>query len=293
MSESEDGKKFSDLNHLNLRPDTKKMERYIPISISITRFASFLAWTGMVSSIIFSIVSLDVIFMPLAMGFAHVCHLYSHYGGLCGTMYGVGVPSLVLNIGMFIYCFKLWGTIRRNDVTRMRKLVKIGCYIMGGLELVVCAAGVITPLGFIIYLNLGYLRYPYISGFLTIPIIIFAIFGSITSLMIHGVRKFKISLVNVNIIFKIVLFFLLVITALISVIMSSLNYTGMGGIAVLSNINVFLLYGFFFLYYNGYIVLQYNLMLGNMTEEGSMDLTHSNIQFSNNVYFIEDTVKKW
>merc|ERR1712154_112169 len=138
----------------------------------------------------------------------------------------------------------LWGTIRRNDMIGMRKLVKIGCYIMGGLELVVCAAGVIIPLGFIIYLNLGYLRYPYISGFLTIPIIIFAIFGVFTSLMIHGVRKFKISLVNVNIIFKIVLFFLLVITALISVIMSSLNYTGMGGIAVLSNINVFLLYGF-------------------------------------------------
>ena len=309
---SEDGNNSSNLNLLNWRPETKKMVRYMPISISITRCASFLAWTGMVTSIIFSIASLDVIFTPLAMGFAHVCHLYSH----CGIMYGVGVPVLVINIGMFIYCFKLWGTIRLNDMSGMRNLVKIGCYIMGGLELTVCAAGVITPLLLIIELNLGYpyidifpyinsliylfpingllivpilifetlimplgsiidiyLRYPnidtfpYINSLLAVPIVMFAVLALFITSMLHGVRKFKITLVKVNIIFKIVLFVLLVLRTLISTIMSSLNYPRMGGTVVLMDINFFLLYSFFYIYYNSYIVLQYNLMLGNMTEK--------------------------
>ena len=49
-----------------------KMTRYLP-GISIIRFASFLAWTGLVSSLIFILGSLDMIFTPLALGF----HYYS------------------------------------------------------------------------------------------------------------------------------------------------------------------------------------------------------------------------
>merc|ERR1719209_1749993 len=73
-------------------------------------------------------------------------------------------------------------------------------------------------------------------------------------------------------------------------ILYSLYFPPMAGIVVLTSINYFLFYSFFYIYYNGYIVLQYNLMLGNMTEERSMDLAHDNMQFSNKIYFNESTV---
>ena len=58
----------------------------------------------------------------------------------------------------------------------------------------------------------------------------------------------------------------------------------------MSDVNVFLIYSFFYFYSNGFIVLHYNIMLGTHTEENSMDLNQSNVNFSNNVYFNENMV---
>merc|ERR1711874_745482 len=130
--------------------DDWKMTRYIS-GTSIIRFSSFLAWTGLVSSLLFILGSLDMILTPLAVG----VHSYysrgcSHYynTSICGTFYGVGTVTLVMNIGMFIYSFKLWKAIRSDKMKDM-----------GSLELVTTvAAGVMTPM-FIIaieYLNSYY-----------------------------------------------------------------------------------------------------------------------------------------
>ena len=74
------------LNILNQTPEnSKKMRRYIT-GMSITMFASFLAWTGMVLGIIFSVTSLYVIFLPLVLG------------SLSGIMYGVGFPFFFINV---------------------------------------------------------------------------------------------------------------------------------------------------------------------------------------------------
>ena len=78
-------------------------------------------------------------------------------------------------------------------------------------------------------------------GLLTIPVVISAVLVVFTSLMIHGVHKFKRRLLYIY-------------------------------------INVVLIYSFFYVYSNGFILLYYNIMLGTHTEESSMDLNQSKQQ---------------
>merc|ERR1712226_346728 len=267
-----------------------KMTRYIS-GISIISFASFLAWTGLVSSLIFILGSLDMIFTPLALDY----HLYSRYSRyvyygcdvLCGSLYGIGAVVLVINIGMFIYSFRLWKAINSDNMVGLRNLIKVGCYIMGGLELLTCAAGIMPPIYYIMMLSFfSHATGTYI-GLFTIPIIVSVGFMALISLMIHGVRKFKPALVNIYIIFKIVLFTLFAILTLVQFIMGLIS---IGALGWMLGINQFLLCGFFYFYSSGFTVVQYNLMLGKPTEQGSLDLAHSSpLQFSNNVYLNDNT----
>jgi len=261
------------------------MTRYIS-GISIIRFASFLAWTGLVISFIFIIVSLDLILTPLALG-RRMWHCDGYNETDCGSLYGAGSGGLIMNIGMFIYSFKLWKAINSDNMMGVRNLIKIGCYIMGALELVTCAlAGIITPLIFIIISMLQYSPNGLSIGLLTIPIVICGGVIAMISLMIHGVRKFKPALVNAYIILKIVIFTLFAILTLVQVIMGMIY---IGALGWLLGPNLFLLCGFFYFYSTGFFLVQYNIMLGRQTEEGSLDLSHSPLQFSNNIYFNENT----
>ena len=111
-------------------------------------------------------------------------------------------------------------------------------------------------------------------GLLIIPIIILESMTVFVSLMIHGVRKSKHGLLNVNIIFKIVLFTLFAIGAVIFIFMaktSSIFVSISNGPTpfIIAEVNVFnvstFFYTFFYVYYNGYIVLQYNILLSDNT----------------------------
>ena len=270
----EDNSKFPYLNTLNQSCDNSwRMTRYMS-GMSVARLAFFLAWTGMVCSVIFIIGAINVIFLPLSFGVDHMCHSSNSFKNICSIFYGVGFPLLFVNIGMFVYSYKLWKTIVNKNTIGMKTYIKIGCYIIGGFELLVSAAGIITPLAFIISRNLSNEMF---IGLLTIPIFISAILVVFISLMIHGVHKFKRRLLNIYIIFKIVLFALFTLLELVSIIMY-LVYS-QGGIQIMSEVNVFLIYSFFYFYSNGFIVLHYNIMLGTHTEENSMDLNQSNINF--------------
>merc|ERR1711953_17785 len=158
----------------------------------------------------------------------------------------------------------------------------------GSLELVTTvAAGVITPM-FIIayeYLNSYYGPSEVSIGLLTIPIIISFGVMAIISLMIHGVRKFRPGLVNMYIIFKIVLFTLFAILTLVQVVMGIVY---IGALGWLVGINQLLFCGFFYFYCTGFMVVQYNIMLGRHMELSSLDLSQSRFQFANNVYFPDD-----
>ena len=291
----EDNSKFPYLNTLNQSCDNSwRMTRYMS-GMSVARLAFFLAWTGMVCSFIFIIGAIDVIFLPLSFGVAHMCHNSNSFNNICSIFYGVGFPLLFVNIGMFVYSYKLLKTIVNKNTIGMKTFIKIGCYIIGGFELLVSATGIITPLAFIIVVHHHPRRRTFSSrgnemfiGLLTIPIFISAILVVFISLMIHGVHKFKRRLLNIYIIFKIFLFAVFTLLELVSIILY-LIYSH-GGIQIMSEVNVFLIYSFFYFYSNGFIVLHYNIMLGTHTEENSMDLNQSNVNFSNNVYFNENMV---
>lgn len=107
--------------------------------------------------------------------------------------------------------------------------------------------------------------------------------------MVHGVHKFKRRLLEIYIIFKIFIFALFTLLELVSIIMY-LIYSH-SGIQIMSDVNVFLIYSFFYFYSNGFILLHYKIMLGTHKEENSMDLNKSNVNFSNNVYLVENMVK--
>jgi len=269
---------MADKNVSSSSCDDWKMTRYIP-GISINRFCSFLAWTGLVSSVIFIVVSLNLLFIPLALGFHDVISYeagrmsaYStdrrrHYLIICGIFYGLGSTILVINIGMFLYSFKLWKAINSDNMKEMRSLIKIGCYVVGSFEmLTTIAAGVIPPIIIIIYeLKFSYRPSGFFINFmliiLSILIIISVVVIAMTSLMIHGVRKFKPGLVNIYIIFKIVLFTLFALGTLVQVIMGWI-FPMFGPLGWLLGINQFLFCGFFYFYGTGFMVVQYNIMLG-------------------------------
>ena len=273
------------------------MTRYIS-GISIIRFASFLAWTGLVCSLIFILGGLDLLLTPLALALHHEViqsRGSGYWRGLWGFIFGgslyvAGSLMLITNIGMFIFSFKLWKAINSDNMMGTRNLIKIGCYIMGALELVTCvASGVITPTLVVPFpsspISYGGNNGLY-AGLLMIPVVIHLGFIALISLMIHGVRKFRPSLVNVYIIFKIVIFTLFAMSILAQVVMGVIN---IGALGWLLGPNMFLLCGFFYFYSSGFMVAQYNIMLGRPTEQDSLDLSHSPPQFSNNVYFNEDT----
>jgi len=240
-----------------------RMREYIK-GMSITMFASFLAWTGMVLGIIFILTAINLVFLPLVLELQNDT---INYDVLRRIMYGVGFPTLFVSIGMFFFSFALWKTIVNKDMTRMKTLIKIGCYIMGGSELLVSAAVIIFSRGY-----MGF-NYGYTSVYLlVIQVFMFIIFTIFDSLMIHGVRKFKPRLVNTYIIFKIVIFVISSLGTLLSIIMYVVILGNMAGLSILTVINQFLLYSFFYFYSNGFIVLHYNIMIGNNKEEDSLNL---------------------
>merc|ERR1712019_180484 len=196
--------------------------------------------------------------------------------------------GLLINIGMFIYSFKLWKAISSDKMKDIRSLIKAGCYIMGSFELLTTvSAGVVTPTAIIISHSLTSYYGPdeAIIGLLIIPIIISSGVIAIISMMIHGVRKFRPGFVNMYIIFKIVLFTLFAILTLVQVVMGVVY---IGALGWLVGINQLLFCGFFYFYCTGFMVVQYNIMLGRHTELSSLDLSQSRFQFSNNVYFSDD-----
>ena len=211
---------------------------------------------------IFILTALNLVFLPLVLELQNDT---INYDVLRRIMYGVDFPTLFVSIGMFFFSFALWKTIVNKNMIGMKTLIKIGCYIIGGFELLVCAAGVISPLVY-----MGFVRHG--QGLFMIPVCIFTVFTIFVSLMIHGVRKFKPRLVNIYIIFMIVIFALLCLCTLVLTVLMG----NMDGVLIMIMVNTFLLGSLFYFYYNGFFVLHYNIMIGKGEgEEGSVNLAHN------------------
>ena len=266
---------------------TDMSQQYL-LGISIERLPTFLAWTGMVTSLLFIIGNLNTLLLSLNVGLTSNENSESAWFWVLTILY-VAVPVFtIINIGMLIYSNKLWRTIKSNDMVGMKTLLKIGCYIMAGLEiLATVAAAAICISAFILYLFyvffdiVGHLLPPWsdinidtltsmFSSILAITIVICVLcvlFIIFISLMIHGVRKMKSFWVKIYIIFRITVFIIytiLVLTAIILVIVYLADWYFRWMLALVI-VNMFLFSSFLYIYSAGFIVLQYNIMLAHQT----------------------------
>ena len=137
---------------------------------------------------------------------------------------------ILINIGMFIYSNKLWRTIKNNDLVAMKTFVKIGCYIMAGLELLAITAAICSSV-LVLILSLLYIGesgiiFTIAVSVLTITILLCVIFIIFISLLIHGVRKMKARLVNIYIIFRITVFFIYTVLVFILIILALVAVAG-------------------------------------------------------------------
>ena len=82
--------------------------------LTVTRLASLMAINGLVSSLLFSLLAMDLIFTPMALGVTQ-CHLRRRRQFVCGIFYGSEVPGLLANIGFFVFSYKFWKkTIKKS-----------------------------------------------------------------------------------------------------------------------------------------------------------------------------------
>ena len=216
---------------------------------------------------------------------------------------GLGLVDLLMNMGWLFYSYKLWRSL--NSQHDMRRMIKIGCYIVGAFELVLL---VITMIFQLVMLVIAVGKMGGFGFILLIPIIINGIFIAFISGMIHGVKKFVPGLINVYIIFKGVIFVIFTILTFVQFIVGLLfiiksyyrmflsesestspyyfcncntTFEILGNLCLVAPLE-FLFLGFLYIYSTCFSVAQYNIMLREPTEEGGLELTETPPQPSGN-----------
>ena len=156
--------------------------------------------------------------------------------------------------------------IKTKDVIGMKAFIKIGCYIIVSLEMIVSALLVIFPL----YMIADHVTVMTIYGIpvshVHVGVCVFIMMVGIvciafTSIMVYGLRNFNLRYINIYIVFKFVFLGLYLLTALILILyVAFLLKRGIVGM-ILFIVNVFFITSFLKVFSIGFAVLQYNIML--------------------------------
>jgi len=162
-------------------------------------------------------------------------------------IFGAAIFILLINVGWLYFSALLNQKNTTNDVEGVKKMVKIGCYIIGSVEAVVSALGLLTG---VIFLCLPqFSRYFYFGIGILVVGGIWLIFPP---LLLHGIRTRSPSKIKPWIIFKIVCFALILIF-------------GLAGSVVGRTFLQTMLQLFFmvleFLYTAGMVITHYNILL--------------------------------
>ena len=234
-----------------------KMTRYMR-GVSVPGFASFLGSVGVVTSLKFILDAINLLVLERMDPdldflrrnlFSSSLFLLSIHMDYETVRIVVGIFELLLNIGMLVFSHKLWKKVSDNNMVGMRSLVKIGCYIMAGLELFLCLL-----INIIIWM--AYV-YHYV---IIIDVIVTLIAMVLSCLLIVGVRKVMSGLVIANIIFKIILFFIFTIVAIVAISIS-ISIFDLRKEYVMYVVNVYLCSGWLVFYSSSFTVLHYNILL--------------------------------
>ena len=232
--------------HLAPPDNSWKMTRYMR-GVSVPGFASFLGIAGLVTSILNLILE------------GYVVLKYDMLKSDSGLLYFSLALWSLFNIGMFAFSFLLWKKVRDNNLVGMRSLFKIGCYIMAGLELLICAHEII-----IIIINIITII-TIISGIIFVPLAIFA------CLLIVGVHKKKPWIVQCCIICKIIYFSFIILgwIVLIGILRGLIFYHMETGVLIV----IFILDAIWLIFYSScFIVVHYNIMLHDQQRYENLEM---------------------
>ena len=226
--------------------------------VSVPGFASFLGSVGVVTSLKFILDAINLLVLERMDPdldflrrnlFSSSLFLLSIHMDYETVRIVVGIFELLLNIGMLVFSHKLWKKVSDNNMVGMRSLVKIGCYIMAGLELFLC-----------LFINIIiWMAYVY-HYVIIIDVIVTLIAMVLSCLLIVGVRKVMSGLVIANIILKIILFFIFTIVAIVAISIS-ISIFDLRKEYVMYVVNVYLCSGWLVFYSSSFTVLHYNILL--------------------------------
>jgi len=169
--------------------------------------------------------------------------------GLFGfEMLGVGAAILLIKGGWFYFSYQLYKRNSNNDAQGVKKIIKIGSYIIGSFQAICSAIALLYGTTLLVLMSV----YGGFSVFGIVLTIVGGIWLIFPSLLLHGIRTKNPRKMKPWIVFKIVMLCLQLIMSFIW----SLNY-GMILMLVLQVIALILLYS----YSTGMVIVHYNIVL--------------------------------
>ena len=224
----------------------KAGEKIDPGLVAASQMSSFLAWTGLVTSVLGLVLTVDILLITyLTQG-----HLSSieHISVLSITVMLATVLS-----ALAVFSAKLRTVSAGQERIGLSNILRVGCYVKSALDILVCLTGigysVIEIVNFIPIFN-----FP--RGLPALPIIIFAIYFGFVSLMIHGVKNSNVIYIKIYLIFKIVIYIVFVISCISFVSL----YLKPDSLFCIGLSNVWIILTFYYIYSNGFVYVYYSLI---------------------------------
>ena len=234
-------------NEATISETSWRMTRYMR-GVSVPGFASFLGSVGVITSLNLILDAVNLLVLESGQAARSLFFFRRKNDTETETDETVIIAGLLLNIGMLVFSIKLWKKVSDNNMVEMRSLIKIGCYIMAGFELLGCVI-LFVSVGISIYYFQRFL-------FLGIDILILSVISLFACLLLVGMRMVISGLVNANIIFKITFFILCTIAAIVDI-----AYKKDEKEEVMYVVNMYLYIGWVIFYSSSFTVLHYNIML--------------------------------
>eukprot|EP00091_Calanus_sinicus_P019365 TRINITY_DN482_c0_g2_i3.p1 TRINITY_DN482_c0_g2~~TRINITY_DN482_c0_g2_i3.p1 ORF type:complete len:249 (+),score=58.90 TRINITY_DN482_c0_g2_i3:79-825(+) len=225
----------------------------------LKRAVNFLAIYGMVMSVLGAMGSVFLFILPMLFGITDLAGIYT----------GATVLLLV-KFGWFVFSFMLHKKNTAEDFTGVKKMIKIGSYIIGSVQAGFFALLLIFGIIFITfgpgYNIMGYIMMPLGGFFLVFP-----------SLLLDGIRRKHSGKVKAWIIFKFVILGLVLAMCMVKLFIAG---------QVLSTFIQLIMFTLGFMYCSGMVIVHYNMLLD---DENVLESALEN--FSNKGHYLDNQKK--
>ena len=218
-----------------------------PGLVVVGQLSSFLAWTGLVTSVLGPLVTVDILLI------AYLIH------GNLSNIEHISVLSLTamfttVLLALAIFSIKLRRTSAGPDPVGLKKILRIASYIKASLDILICVTGIgYSAIEIFIYIPI--FNFP--RGLPSLPIIIFIIYLVFVSLMVHGVRKSNVILIKVYLIFKVIIYIIFFASCIFFISV----YLTPNSLFCIAFSNIWILLTFYYIYSNGFVYVYYSLLM--------------------------------